>query len=136
MTEYKKPLPSPMPWSKPFWDGCSQGKLLVQKCKACSRPVFYPKLFCPFCLSQELEWIEAKGTGKVYTFTVVYAYQPTEFSEDVPYIVAVIDLDEGVRLMSNIVDCKPEEVRCDMEVEVVFEKATEEVTFPKFRPVS
>lgn len=83
-----------------------------------------------------MSWIEATGKGKIYTYTVVYSYQPTEFSEDVPYIIAVINLDEGIKMMSNIVDCKPEQVKCDMEVEVVFEEVADEVTLPKFKPVS
>lgn len=136
MKQYNKPLPKPTPWSKPFWDGCKKGKLLVQQCKSCQKYVFYPKLFCPFCLSEDLNWVEATGKGKIYTYTVVYSYQPTEFSEDVPYIVAVIDLEEGVRMMSNIVKCRPQEVKCDMDVEVVFEKVTDEVTLPKFIPAS
>lgn len=136
MKEYKKPLPQPTPWSKPFWDGCKRHELLIQKCKDCQNPNFYPKLFCPHCLSLNLEWVKASGRGKVYSYTVVYSYQPTEFSEDVPYIVAVIDLQEGVRMMSNIVGCLPETVKCDMEVEVIFDDVTKEVTLPKFKPIS
>lgn len=80
--------------------------------------------------------MKASGRGKVYSYTVVYSYQPTEFSEDVPYIVAVIDLQEGVRMMSNIVGCLPETVKCDMEVEVIFDDVTKEITLPKFKPIS
>lgn len=136
MKKYKKPLPKPSPWSQPFWDGCKNKKLLIQKCRSCKKHIFYPKLFCPFCLSTDLRWIESTGKGRIYTFTVIYSYQPTEFSEDVPYVVAVIDLDEGVKMMSNIIGCTPEEVRCDMGVEVVFDDVTEEVTLPKFKPIS
>ena len=135
MKAYNKPLPKPTPWSKPFWEGCKKHELLIQECKDCGTKIFYPKLVCTNCLSSNLQWVKAKGTGKVYTFTVVYAYQPTEFAEDVPYVVAVVKLDEGVQLMSNIVDCDPEEVRCDMEVEVTFDDATDEFTFPRFRPL-
>lgn len=136
MKEYKKPLPRPTPWSKPFWDGCKNRNLLIQQCKNCKKHIFYPKLFCPFCLSKDLSWVEATGKGKIYSYTIVHSYQPTEFSEDVPYVIAIIDLDEGVRMMSNIVDYNPEEVRCDMNVEVVFEEVTDEFTLPKFKPVS
>lgn len=135
MKAYNKPLPQPTPWSQFFWDGCKNKKLLVQKCEDCQKHIFYPKLFCPFCLSQELSWVEASGKGKIYSFTVVYSYQPTEFSDDVPYVIAVIELDEGVRMMSNIVDCNPVEVQCDMHVEVVFDEVSEEVTLPKFQLV-
>lgn len=133
MNEYTKPLPKPTPWSKPFWEGCKQHKLLIQECLKCNTKIFYPKLYCPICLSSEIRWIEASGKGRVYTFTTVYNYQPADFSSDVPYIIAVIRLDEGVQLMSNIVDCTPEEIGCDMEVEVVFEDVTDNITLPKFR---
>jgi len=136
MKEYKKPLPQPTPWSKPFWAGCKKHELLIQKCKDCQRHIFYPKLFCPLCLSPNLEWVKVSGRGKIYSYTVVYSYAPTEFSEDTPYVVAVIDLQEGVRMMSNIVGCPPEKVKCDMEVEVVFDDVTQEITLPKFKPVS
>lgn len=133
MKDYRKPLPKATPWSKFFWDGCKEGKLYIQHCNDCKRKIFYPKLYCPFCLSKDLIWIQASGKGQIYSYMVVYAYQPTEFEEDVPYVVAIIDLEEGVRMMSNIVDCDPEDVRCDDPVEVVFDKVTQDFTLPKFR---
>ena len=136
MKGYAKPLPKPTPWSRPFWVACKERKLLVQKCEDCQKYIFYPKLFCPFCLSERLHWVESSGKGKIYSFTVVYSYQPTEFEDDVPYVIAVIELEEGVRMMSNIVECKPDDIRCDMEVEVIFEQVTDDVTFPRFRPVN
>jgi len=135
MKEYNKPLPTPTPWSRPFWDGCRNNKLLVQKCEECQKHIMYPKLFCPECLSEKLSWVEATGKGKIYSFSVVYSYQPTEFADDVPYVIGVIELDEGVRMMSNVVDCNPEDVQCDMDVEVVFDQVTDEFTLPKFRPI-
>ena len=136
MKEYRKPLPTSSPWSRPFWEGCKRCELLIQHCKDCGANIFYPKLYCPNCLSPNIEWIKASGRGKVYTFTVVRNYPPTAFAQDVPYVVAVIRLEEEVQLMSNIVDCAPEQIKCDMEVEVVFEDVTDEVTLPKFRPIS
>ena len=136
MKEYNKPLPSSSPWSRPFWEGCKRHELLIQHCKDCGDNIFYPKLYCPNCLSPDIEWIKTSGRGKVYTFTIVRNYSPTEFAQDVPYVVAVVRLTEGVQLMSNIVDCPPEQVKCDMEVEVVFEDVTEEVALPKFKPTS
>ena len=136
MKEYKKPLPEPTFFSKPFWDGAKRHELLIQKCKDCQKFVFYPKVVCPFCLSDNLEWVKASGRGKVYSYMVVYSYQPQAFAEDVPYVVAIIDLEEGVRLMSNVVECDPETVRCDMNVTVVFDDVTEEFTLPKFKPLS
>lgn len=132
---YRKPVPTVTPWSAPFWAGCRKGELLIQQCQDCGVLNFYPKLYCAGCLSSNLEWVKASGRGKVYSYMTVYAFQPTEFAEDVPYVVAIVELDEGVRMMSNIVGCIPDEVHCDMNVEVVFEKATEEFTLPKFKPI-
>jgi len=134
MTEYKKSVPKPTPWSQPFWEGCKRHELLIQKCEECQKLVFYPKLFCPHCLSSKLEWVKTSGKGKIYTYSVVHSYAPTEFSDDVPYVVAVIELDEGVRLMSNVIDCPLGSIRCDMRVEAVFHDVTEEITLPKFKP--
>lgn len=136
MKEYKKPLPSSLPWSRPFWEGCKRHELLIQQCRDCGTNIFYPKLYCPNCLSPDIKWIKASGRGKIYTFTVAYNYVPTEFAEEVPYIVAVVRLEEGVQLMSNIVGCQPEQVKCDLEVEVVFDDITDEITLPKFKLIS
>jgi len=133
---YGKPLPQTTPWSVPFWDGCRNHELLIQKCQDCQAFNFYPKMYCATCLSSNLEWVKTGGKGKVYSHMTVFAYQPTEFARDVPYVVAIVELDEGVRMMTNIVGCPPEEVECDMRVEVVFEKATEEITLAKFRPAT
>ncbi len=133
MKEHSKPIPQPMPWTKRFWEGCKKGELLIQKCKHCNKFIMYPKLFCPNCLSNDLEWVRSKGTGKVYSYSVVYSYAPTEFADDVPYIVAVIELDEGVHMMSNIIESKPEDVRCDLPVEVVFKETNQDFVLPKFK---
>lgn len=132
---YRKPLPTPTPWSTPFWEGCRNGELLIQKCQDCQSFIFYPKMYCPDCLSSNLEWVRSSGRGKVYSYMTVYAFQPTEFADDVPYVVAIVELEEGVRMMSNVVGCPTDRVTCDMPVEVVFEKATDGFTLPKFRPV-
>lgn len=133
MKDYNKPLPKPTPQSQVFWDGCKREKLFIQQCKECGKNIFYPKLYCPFCLSKELSWIQATGKGRIYTYMIVYGYQPTEFEADLPYVVAVIDLEEGVKIMSNIVDSELENIRCDASVEVVFDKVTDDVTLPRFR---
>ena len=135
MTEYRKPLPIPTSWSRPFWEACKRHELLIQQCENCGAKIFYPKLFCPQCLSSDLRWIQASGKGKVYTFTTVYGYQPKDFVQDVPYVVAVIRLEEGVQMMANIVGCSPEEINCGTDVEVVFEDVTEDISLPRFKPV-
>jgi len=135
MKEYKRPLPITTFWSQPFWEGCKRHELLIQQCKICNAKLFYPKLFCPSCLSSELGWIKSGGKGKVYSYTTVYGYQPEAFTDDIPYILAVIRLEEGVQMMSRIVDCKPEDVKCDMNVVVVFKDVTDEFTLPMFKPL-
>ncbi len=134
MTEYRKPLPVPSPVSKPFWDGLGDGELRVQRCSACGAFVFYPRPHCPSCLSAELDWLAVSGLGRVYSFTVVRRAMHPAFAEDVPYVYAIVELEEGPRLMTNIVGCPPEAVRVDMPVEAVYDRVTSEVTLLKFRP--
>jgi len=135
MSAYVKPLPSPSSYSFPFWEGCKRHELLIQHCKNCGANIFYPKLYCSICLSPNMEWIRVSGRGRIYTFTVVYGYAPTAFTQDIPYVISVVKLDEGVQLMSNIVECEPSQLRCDMRVEVVFDDVTPEITLPRFRPI-
>ena len=120
--------------ARPFWDGARQGRLLIQKCGSCGQNIFYPRLSCPACFSEKLDWVEASGRGSIYSYTVVYNNAPSAFVADVPYVVAVIRLEEGVQMLSNIVECDHEKLACDMPVEVVFEELDEEFTLPKFRP--
>jgi uncharacterized OB-fold protein len=135
MEEYKKPLPLITKLSKVFYDGCRQNKLLYQQCGDCGCVIFFPKFLCPNCMSHNLVWKESKGKGKIYTYTITYDYGPREFMQDGPFSLALIDLDEGFRMMSNVVDCDFNEIKCDMPVEVVFDPVTPEITLPKFRPV-
>ena len=135
MSEYKKPLPIITPASKPFWDAAKQHKFLIQRCKDCGQNVFYPKKICPHCLSSNLEWFESSGRGKLYSYSVCLSNVAPGFQDDVPYVVGVVDLEEGVRTLTNVVDCNPEDLKCDMEVEVVFRDVTEDVSLPMFRPV-
>lgn len=129
-----KPQPVVNPWARPFWDAAKEGRLAIQRCGDCGKPVFYPRRACPHCFSENLGWMDASGRGTVYSYTVVRNNAPSAFIGDVPYVVAVIRLAEGVQLLSNIVGCDPDEVRCDMPVEVVFERLNDEFTLPKFRP--
>lgn len=135
MSEYKKPLPLITNLSKVFYDGCKENKLLYQQCRDCGQVVFFPKELCSNCMSGNLEWKESKGKGKIHTFTVTYDFGPPEFMDDVPYALAIIKMDEGFKIMSNIVECDFEELVCDMPVEVIFDPVTAEITLPKFRPV-
>ncbi len=134
MSEYQKPLPLITRLSKVFYDGCREGKLLYQQCKDCGEVVFFPKAMCSNCMGHNLDWKESKGKGTIHTFTVTYESAPPEFAADCPYALAIINLDEGFSMMSNIVECDLEKITCDMPVEVVFQPVTPEITLPKFRP--
>ena len=135
MTQVTKPVPQVAPWSVPFWDATRKEKLKLQCCKACDKFVFYPRYACPHCGEDALEWQQVSGRGTLYTFTVVESNAPSSFTADMPYVVAVVVLDEGPRMLTNIVGCDPADLSFDMPVEVVFEKLDDEFTLPKFRPL-
>ncbi|WP_127581739.1 Zn-ribbon domain-containing OB-fold protein [Paenibacillus koleovorans] len=134
MADIVKPVPIPDGDSMYFWERCNEGKLVVQHCADCGRHVYYPRAYCPRCMSGELEWVECLGRGTVYSYTVAYRPSGPAFADDCPYVVALIDLAEGVRMMSNIVNAKLEDIHCDMQVEVVF-KEVGEVKLPMFQPI-
>lgn len=127
-------LPVPDAETEPFWAAARDGRLAIQRCRACERPFVYPRSACPRCWSAELEWIDASGRGSVYSFTVIRHNDVPPFREMVPYVVALVDLEEGVRLTANIVGCRPEEVRVGMPVEVSYQRLTGEITLPQFMP--
>jgi hypothetical protein len=129
-----KPVPETQPWSEKFWEGTKQGKLLIQFCKDCGSDIFYPRKFCPECWSGNLDWKEASGNAKIYTFSTAYSMVEPKFMDELPYTIAYVDLEEGIRMMTRIVDCKPEEVTFDMDVEVVFREQNG-FFLPCFRPV-
>ena len=132
----KKPVPIVNPWARPFWEAARERRFIIQRCTDCKKYIFYPRICCPYCFSDHVEWVEASGKGTIYSYTVVLNNPPSAFMNDVPYIIAVVKLEEGVQLLSNIVGCDPEKVRCDMKVEVTFEKLDDQFTLPKFRPVN
>ena len=133
---YKKPLPQPNGDTKPFWDGCKEHRLRFQKCQNCGHIRWPPSIICPMCYSYDTEWIVAGGRGKVYTFAVYHQIYHAAFANDIPYITTIIELEEGPHILSNIVGCSPDQVRCDMPVEVIWEDITEEFSLPKFKPIS
>ena len=135
MSEYKKPLPEIQPYSQAFWDATKAHKLLIQRCDDCGTNIFYPRRDCPECWSQGLGWIEAKGTGEVYSFSVTYEGVEEMFVEDLPIILAWVDLPEGIRMNTNLLECEPEDIYIGMQVEVIYRDVTEDITLPYFRPV-
>src|SRR4030042_435276 len=134
MAEYLKPIPKSDEVSRGFWQGCQRQELLLQKCSDCGRFQFYPRPVCINCMSRNLEWVRSSGAGTVYSFTVVHQNVTPGFVKEVPYVFAVIELAEGVRLSTNIVGCAPADVYIGMPVEVVFEPISPEINLPKFRP--
>ena len=121
--------------TKPFWDGCREGRLLLQRCSSCGALRHPPSPICPACLSDAHEWIPARGRGSVYTFTVVR--EPRRGWEKlVPYVVAVIALEEGPHVLSNIINIAPERVSIGMPVEVTFAETEGSTKLPLFQPVN
>ena len=127
-------LPCPTPESAPFWQGCRDHKLLLQYCAACRTHQFFPRIICANCMSDQLEWREASGRGTVESYTIVTRAVSDAYAADVPYVIALITLAEGPRMMSNVIGCDVDSVKCGLAVEVVFERWSAEITMPKFRP--
>ncbi|MGZ8196795.1 MAG: Zn-ribbon domain-containing OB-fold protein [Burkholderiales bacterium] len=132
-TEYKKPLPTLTEENRPFWEGAREGRLVMQKCGACGHIRYPISHVCPDCLSYEFEWTPLSGRGEVFSYVVFYQLYNKAFADDIPYNVALIQLDEGPRMMSNIVGADNDAVKVGDKVEAAFEKATDEITIPKFR---
>jgi uncharacterized OB-fold protein len=131
--EYKKPLPFPDTDTQEFWDGTKRRELLVQKCNN-GHLRYPPRPICPECFSQESKWEKMSGKGEVYTFIIVRVSPRPDW--EVPYVLAVIKLNEGPRMVSNVIGIKPEDVKIGMKVEVVYDDVTEQFTLPKFKPVA
>ena len=130
-----KPLPVITEENRPFWEGCRQGKLLLQFCDACQQHQFYPRLYCMHCNSEGLHWVEARGRGVIYSYTIIHQNKSPEFMPDVPYNVAIVQLEEGPRMMSKIVDIDSADLRVDLPVRVVFDPVNDTMSLPRFRPI-
>ncbi len=120
--------------SKPFWDGCARGELLLQRCLNCGALRHPPSPICAKCLSPRNEWLPASGDATAYSFVVVHRAFHAAFEEGVPYVVAIVTLAEGPHMLSNVVDVPPERVKIGMPLRVWFDRVSDEVTLPKFRP--
>jgi uncharacterized protein len=133
---FRNHLPIADSETAPFWDGAREGRLRIKRCTSCRRPFFYPRTYCPRCASNATEWIEASGRGVIYSYTVIAHNDVAPFQSWLPYVVALVELDEGPRLVTNVVGCEPNDVKVGQRVEVVFEQIDDRVTLPKFRPVA
>lgn len=129
-----KAVPAATPETAPFWEGTKAGELRLQRCRSCSNAYFYPRTFCPECLSQDVEWFAASGRAKLHTYVINHR-PPPGFEDEAPYAIAVVELEEGPRMMTNIVGIEntPENLVLDMDLEVVFEEQGDQVV-PRFKP--
>jgi uncharacterized OB-fold protein len=132
---YTKPIPVPNHGTQSFWDGCRQHQLKFQQCVECVTVNWPPSYLCSHCLSVRFDWIVSKGVGKIYTYVTYYRAFHSSFKDDLPYISAVVELDEGPRILTNIVNCSLSEVECEMRVIVEWDDITSEYSLPKFRPL-
>jgi uncharacterized OB-fold protein len=134
MTTTTRPLPHPSKWSAPYWEAAKNHKFVVQACQDCDQSIVYPRRYCPTCLGENLEFRASAGTGEIYTLSVQEAGPPTGFADKLPFVLAVIRLDEGVQLMSNIIGDDRLSAKIGDRVFVDFETAEDgETVLPVFR---
>ena len=137
MTELAKPLAKPIPSitpeMDPFYAAARREELVAQKCARCGRLRFPAHPRCSNCLSTEATWTRLSGRGEVYSFNIMHQVYHPGFAAEIPYAVVVVKLEEGVKMISNVVGIKPHELKCGMPVEVIFERLSDEITLPKFR---
>ena len=138
ISERVLPAPAPivLPEVKIFWDATSEGRLLLAKCVECGQVIWYPRPFCPKCASTNVEWVQATGRGTIYSFTVNRrgAADLSAYRDAGVYVLAYVELEEGPRMMTNIVDCDPDSVEIGQEVEVVFHDTGQGTALPRFKP--
>lgn len=136
--ETAKPLPRINAVTEPFWEAAARQTLLMQRCRDCLAYVWTPRPACFECGGDRLEWLPLSGRGRVYSFTIIRQVagrgSAAAFEKEIPYTVAWIDLDEGPRLLSNVIGCPVGDVKIGMEVIAVFEEASREIRLPKFKP--
>jgi hypothetical protein len=127
-------LPTIEPESQPFWDAAKEGRLLIQRCDDCGAAQHYPRPFCVACWSDRVSWEDASGRGTLYTYSTVYVNDLPPFGDRLPYVAAAVDLEEGPRLMTNIVGVDPADLRVGMRVMVDFQPLNGDISAPVFRP--
>lgn len=131
-----RPLPVPQPESALYWEKLRDGELWLRRCNACALVYFYPRDLCPRCFSRDTGWIRSGGRGALHTFSIVHRPPTPDWRDAVPYVVALVELDEGARVPTNLVDVTPDpaHIRVGMRVAVAFRKLSEDITVPVFRP--
>ena len=132
--EYKLPVPTADEASEPFFCGAKERKLMLLRCAQCGRHRLPGRDRCADCWSTDAEWSQASGRGKLYSYGIMHQQYHPAFAGVIPYNFAVVELEEGPRLVTNIVECSNEELRVDMPVQAVFDDVSEEMTLVRFRP--
>jgi uncharacterized OB-fold protein len=127
-------LPTPEADTLEFWQGAREEKLLIKHCLDCGAYHYYPRPFCPKCWSPNVEWFEASGDATLYTWSVIYNNDQPPFRDRVPYVAAAVDLAEGPRMMTNVINCEFDDLRVGMPLRVVFTAISDEYTIPQFVP--
>jgi uncharacterized OB-fold protein len=127
-------LPEPTPETRHYWEGCKAGELRLQRCRACARTYFPPRPFCPQCTGRDIEVFAASGRATLYSYVINHRPRPDMGKE--PHSIAVVELAEGPRMMTNIVNCPqtPEALQLDMPLKVLFQKESDDISLPMFEP--
>ena len=133
-TNYQKPVPIPDEASQPFFDGAREHRLMIQQCRTCGAMMWPVKTRCDNCLSPTVTWVQASGKATLYSFVLMHQLYHPGFASEVPYNIAQVDLEEGLRILTNVVGCSNADLQIGMPLEVIFEAITNEVTLPKFKP--
>ena len=127
-------LPAPEPETEAFWDAARERRLLVKRCADCGEAHFYPRPFCPRCWSENVKWEDASGHATLYTWSTVHVNDLPPFHERVPYVAAIVELSEGPRMMTNVVDCEAEQLAIGMSLQVRYRNLDDEFSIPVFAP--
>lgn len=133
--DYKKPLPEISEANRPFWEACKNGELKMQKCTSCGHIRYPIGPVCTSCLSDDVEWTTLSGKGEVFNYLIFHQKYNAAWAEDLPYNVIMVQLDEGPRMFSNLVGVENDDIEIGMRIEVIFEKATDDIYIPKFQLV-
>lgn len=131
----EKMIPTPTNETKPYWEACQQMKLVIQQCSDCEHIQFYPRLMCSNCMGRNVSWIEASGNAIIVSYTIIHRPILPAYIKEAPYILAIVRLEEGPTMMTNIINCPLDEVVCGMEVTVQFKHWSEEFLVPVFEPL-
>ena len=135
--QYSKPVPRPQQESDFYWEKAKAHELWLRKCNSCDKAYFYPRDISPCCFSRDTSWVRASGKATLYTYGIVHRAPHPGFREDAPFVTALVELEEGPRMPTNIVglgEPTPEKLQIGMPLEVTFEEITDEISLPKFKP--